>query len=319
MAERSTAEDQLSRILDLLPRAARDGGVRLSELAATLGTEQRSVLRDLQEVYTRAFYHPAGSGEDVQILIEAEQVEVWTTGEFRRPVRLNAREALALGLGLRVLAADSPAPARAELVTLAERLEERLSSESPEAILPHIAVDSGAADPEGIRSLLTAAARERRRCRISYLKPAATEPEVREVDPYVLLVADGKWYAVGHCRRSDDVRVFRVDRVVEAAPLEETFEVPDGFDAGMYVSDGRVYRAEDDVEVTVRYSARIARWIEEQGPVDRLEDGSVTVRYRVADPQWVVRHVLQHAPDAEVLGPPEVRELVVTGLKRILG
>jgi proteasome accessory factor C len=321
MAERLTAEAQLGRILELLPRAARAGGVALAELAREMGTTEREVLRELEAVYTRAYYHPAGGGEDVQILIDPGQVEVWTTGEFRRPTRLGPREALALGLGLRVLAAGSPEPARPGMRELTERLEAGLAEEAPGALLEGIAVHPGSDSPEGIRARLREAARGRRRCEIAYLKPGAPEPERREVDPYVLLAADGRWYLVGHCHRHAEVRVFRADRVIGVEPREERFAVPDGFDPGRYVTDGRVYHSTEDVEATVRFSARIARWIEERGPVERQPDGSVWVRYRVADPDWLVRHVLEHGPDAEVLAPPEMRARVaevVNGIRERL-
>jgi proteasome accessory factor C len=319
MAERLTAETQLTRVLDLLPRAARAGGVALAELARELGVEERDVLVDLQEVYTRAYYHPAGSGEDVQVLIEANLVEVWTSREFRRPPRLSPREALALGLGLRVLAAEAPETALPGMLALAERMEHGLTAGPPEELLEGIALNPGADSPEGIRSTLHGAARSRQRCEIAYLKPGAPEPESRRVDPYVLLAADGKWYLVGHCHRSGEIRVFRADRVVAVTLLEEGFSVPDEFDPGRYMDGGQVFYSTHDIEVPVRYSARIARWIEERGPVEAQPDGSVVVRYRVADPQWLVRHVLEHGPDAEVLGPPEMRERVRAAARRVLG
>jgi proteasome accessory factor C len=310
MAERTTAEAQLSRVLQLLPRAAREGGMPLSELAREVGLSEREVLADLQEVYTRDFYHPAGSGDEVQVIIEADQVEVWTTREFRRPPRLSPKEALALGLGLRVLAAGSPEPARPAMLALAERLEAGLAAPPPEALLEGIALNPGADSPGGIRAVLREGARERRSCRITYLKPGAPEPEPRTVDPYVLIAAEGQWYLVGHCHRNDEVRIFRADRVVAAALLDERFSVPESFDPSTVVRDGRVFDPSDDVEATVRYSPRIARWIEEQGPVERQPDGSVVVRYRVSDPAWLVRHVLQHGPDAEVLAPAGMRDAV---------
>ncbi|HET8654596.1 MAG TPA: WYL domain-containing protein [Longimicrobiaceae bacterium] len=318
MAERRTAEAQLSRVLQLLPRAARAGGIALAELASEAGMSEREVLADLQEVYTRDFYHPAGSGDGVQVSIEADQVEVWTTGEFRRPPRLGPREALALGLGLRVLAAESPAPERPAMLALAQRLERELAARPPGSLLAGIAVNPGADSPEGIRAVLREGARGLRRCRIAYLKPGAPEPEERVVDPYVLLAAEGHWYLVAHCHRSDEVRVFRADRVVGATILEERFAVPQGFDPLAYVRDGRVFQPVDDVEVPVRYTARIARWIEEHGPVERQDDGSVIVRHRVSDPAWLVRHVLRHGPDAEVLGPPEMRDQVRATVLRLI-
>ncbi len=73
------------------------------------------------------------------------------------------------------------------------------------------------------------------------------------------------------------------------------------------------------MEVVIRYSAAIAGWIREQATVDEMEDGSVVVRHLVADPQWIVRHVLQYGPDAEVLAPPEIRGQVREAAQRVTG
>lgn len=321
MPERDTAEARLGRLLQVLPRAARAGGVALSELASELGMTERAVLTDLEEACSRAYYHPAGGGEDVQVLIEADEVRVFTTREFRRPPRLTPRETLALGLGLRVMAAGATEARRPFLMRLADRLEAGVLGAAPEALLERIALNPGADRPEGIRAALTAAARERRRCAIDYLKPDAAEPERRTVDPYVLMAAGGKWYLVAFCHRSADVRVFRADRVVAVEPQEERFAVPDAFDPSVYMREGRVYRAAEgaeEVEVPVRYSPRIARWIEEHGPVERQDDGSVVVRHRVSDPGWLVRHVLEHGPDAEVLGPREMRRRVAEAAGKVV-
>lgn len=318
MAERATAESQLARILNLLPRASREGGASLTELAEALDTDTASVLKDLEEVYTRAYYHPAGSGEDVQILIETDRVAVWTAGEFRRPFRLSPRETLALALGLRVLAADAAPAARARRLELASTLEARVAAEPIGEHSGALAVSTARESRDGVRAAITEAARLKRRCRIAYLKPGASEPETRELDPYVLLLSDARWYVVGRCHRSAEPRVFRLDRMTSAEPLHDVFEVPDDFDPDAYMDAGRVYRGAGETEVEVRYSARIARWIEEQGPAERLDDGSVVVRYRVSDPAWLVKHVLQHAADAEVLGPPEMRTLVGEAARRAL-
>lgn len=321
MAERETAADQLARILAILPRAARAGGVPLRELAKELGMPERQVLRDLQELVTREYYRPAGDTADIQVLIDGDEVELFTTREFRRPPRLNPREMLALGLGLRVLASSSAPGARSAILALAERLESGVIGAVRPEMLERLALHPGTDSAGGIRATLLAAARERRRCAIAYLKPAAPEPEQREVDPYVLIAAGQHWYLIAGCLRSGEIRVFRADRIVAAEPLDTTFDPPTGFDPAAYMREGRVYRLGEsvpEVEVTVRYSPRIARWIEEHGPVEAQEDGSVIVRHRVADPTWLVRHVLEHGPDAEVLTPQEMRDRVREAVGRMV-
>jgi predicted DNA-binding transcriptional regulator YafY len=133
----------------------------------------------------------------------------------------------------------------------------------------------------------------------------------------VLVAASGRWYVLARCRRSAEVRAFRLDRIVALTLGEERFEVPEDFDPRSHLSEGRVFRAEEEIEVRVRYSARIARWIVEKGPAEPAEDGSVQVRHRVADPRWVVRHVLQYGADAEVIAPPELRALVRDAVARV--
>lgn len=311
MPERDTADAQLGRILALLPLAAREEGVRTAELAGALGTSESQLLRDLEEVYTRAYYHPAGGGDDPQVLIEHDRVSVWTKGEFRRPVRLLPREALALHLGLAILARESADAAEREaLHALAARLESQLASAPAEALLPHLAVESGTVPEERVHATLVDAAREKRSCRIRYLKPGRSEPESRTLDPYILVVAEGTWYAIGRCHREHAVRTFRLDRVLDACAEEAGFEVPANFDATPYTVDGRVFRADEETEAQVRYGPSIARWISERAAVEPDADGSVLLSHRVADPRWIVRHVLQYGADARLEGPVEFQALL---------
>lgn len=313
---RTTADEQLERILYLVPAAGGRAGRSLATLADALGVPPEQVLRDLEEVTARAYYHPAGSVDALQITIEGDRVRVWTTGEFRRPVRLSPLEALALALGLRTLAAAEPAR-RDELLEFAQRMEGAVASTSPEDLLKRFAVDDGAPDDGGVLGLLRRAAAEHRRCRIRYVVSGASEAETRVICPYTVAWANGAWYVIAHCTSRNGVRLFREDRIVEAGLLDETFELPPDFDPTEYVRDGRIYRAAEEVEVVVRYSPRIARWIREKGPVEEQNDGSVVVRLRVADPRWLVRHVLRYGTEAEVLEPREFRTLVAAAARRI--
>lgn len=127
--------------------------------------------------------------------------------------------------------------------------------------------------------------------------------------PYALVFSRGHWYVIGHSEQVDAVRVFRLDRVLEAEPTAETFEIPNDFDPADYVEEGAVFRAGEEVRATVRYSRRIARWIIEREEVEEQPDGSVIVRHRVADPRWIVRHVLSYGAEAEILEPEDLREL----------
>lgn len=317
MAEPPRARDQLERILVLLPLAARGDGISLEAAAAALDVDVDTVRRDLTSVSDRVFYHPAGGADEIQIYLEGDHVRVWSGGRFDRPPRLTPREALALALGLRALAAARAPDERPRLLGLARRLEEEAATGPPPEEPDRFGLDD-AGDDSGLRGVLEEAARRGRRCRIRYLSADGDAPSDRTLDPYVVASAAGKWYAIGWCGARREVRVFRVDRILAADLTEEAFETPPDFDPSEWLRDGHVFRSDVELSARVRYSARIAPWIREHGPCEPLEDGSVAVEYPAADPAWIVRHVLGYGADAEVLAPEALRDAVRETARRCL-
>lgn len=52
------------------------------------------------------------------------------------------------------------------------------------------------------------------------------EATLRTLDPYGLAYRTGYWYMVGHCHLRQDVRTFRLDRVLHVLPSDQTFVRP---------------------------------------------------------------------------------------------
>lgn len=313
MSPREPAERQLERILYILPLAARDGGASLSALAADLDVTPERILRDLAEI--TAADVPAGDPIPIDVSIEGDRVGVWTTGEFGRPVRLSPRESLALALGLRLLEDEAGPERKARLRDLAGRLDEALSAMPAGAATAALEIEAGAAASGPLLALLRDATRARRPCRIRYLKPGATLPEERRLHPYVLVFASGHWYAIGADPAAAGIRAFRLDRMLDVAIEDGGFEVPDDFRAGDWIEEGGLFFAETEMVARVRYSPRVARWLRERagpGEAERQDepDGSLVVWHRVADPGWLVRHVLVYGAEAELLEPEGMRELI---------
>ncbi|MDH5589674.1 MAG: WYL domain-containing protein [Gemmatimonadota bacterium] len=315
MPERITAGEKLQRLLYVLPAAARPGGARLDELAHRLDTTVAQLVADLGEVTDRVYYHPGAWPDDIQILIDADRVRVVIDGGFTRPPRLSALETLCLALALRGGASASQLQVQEDRSALLERAEKHLGRRSAGPDPDTIRIDDHRPDPSGVREELMTGARERRSCAIVYLKPGGEGTEERIIHPYTMAMGEGFWYVVAYCTTRSDVRVFRTDRVL-AARLESTpFTVPESFDATRYVDGGRIFFAPGAAEARVRYSSRVARWIRERAHYDGVRlteagDGSVVASHPVADPQWLLARVLQYGPDAEILHPPELRELV---------
>jgi len=318
MPDHGTAGERLARILALLPLASREGGVSLGDAARTLGVPVEVIRDDIEEISARAWYHPSGSADEIQISLEADSLKVFSSKKFDRPTKLSGREAAALALGLRVAAAEAAPAERERLRSLAHRLDVELAVRMPRDDLSHISIEDDGEAEGGLRSLLAAAVREGRRVEISYLKPQDEAPIDRRVDPYRVLYGLGGWFLIGFCHLRDRTLVFRVDRIVAASITDGSFDRPDDFDPADYTEGGRVFLSDETETAYVRYSEVIAPWIREKGPCEELPDGSVAVAYSAADPGWAVRHVLQYGAEAELLEPSSARALVVASAGRLL-
>ncbi|MDH4619061.1 YafY family protein [Brevibacillus sp. AY1] len=64
-----------------------------------------------------------------------------------------------------------------------------------------------------------------------YLKERETTPVSRRLDPYGIVFWKGNWYTVGFCHLRQEIRSFRVDRIMDAEPSHHRFERPAHFSA----------------------------------------------------------------------------------------
>ena len=316
MSSSTTAAARFQRLLHVIPAASGKGGASFEELARVLDTTPDRILDDLNQLTTRAFYHPAGWPDDIQIFIQPDRVELFNPSGLERPVQLSSLETLCLAIGLRGTSAASHVSDPEARDALRTRAEEHLAAPHTEGDGPApLGAPDLAPDFSEIREEVMAAARERRTCAILYMKPGADEPTARVIHPYTLVYAGGHWYTVGHCAVNGDIRVFRTDRILEACRTDHAFDLPESFRVEEYLNEGSVYHAPNKTRVRVRYSPRIARWIRERAhfeswKLDEEADGAVVLEHAVSDPQWVVSHALQYGEEAEVLEPLEYRALV---------
>jgi predicted DNA-binding transcriptional regulator YafY len=320
------AADALSQLFLLITYLHhRDTDVPLQDAAAFLGCSVDEIERLLFAVRDRPAELPSGYDDRIQIDYEPRDednvdgvtVYLHTTGPLRRPLRFAPDEALALAFALRWRALADPdrAPAWQELARRFELLVARTVSGDGDAPAEGVDVDVQPSEGSGpILASLRAFVEERCACRLQYLKPApSAPPEWRTVHPYRLVHARGRWYLIAWCELRQDLRSFRVDRVLDVERTNVAFHPPPSdFDPHALIDRfGRLLDTEaPGFSAKVRYSAPIAQWIQERWPAEKDSSGAVIVEHRVLDLHWLVRHVIQYGPEAEVLEPDWCRQLI---------
>jgi proteasome accessory factor B len=119
----------------------------------------------------------------------------------------------------------------------------------------------------------------------------------RQLDPYTLLLREGRWYLVGFDHGHNEARTYRVDRIEGAitAGDGDAFQRPAGFDV-------RSVFPEDPKEIG-----------DGEAFADVMVDGSLQ-RVPCANADAFRAWLFGFGDRAEVIGPPEVREATISWL-----
>ena len=144
----------------------------------------------------------------------------------------------------------------------------------------------------------------------------------RDMDAWAMVFRAGHWYLVGHDRERDDVRAFRLSRIVgEISDAEAGSSPPADFRAADHVEAGPWVAAGDDRAV-VRFSPRRAWFAASQFPgareIDTDDDGWVGMEIPMADEDAFAAMLLEYGPDAIVRSPVSLRDAVVSRLEALL-
>jgi proteasome accessory factor C len=308
---RVTADDRVRRMLSMVPViAARPDGVPIDELCERFDIDRSTLINDLT---TLSYVGVAPYTPDTQVECELSDDRVWVRYPqwFDRPLRLTPEQALALvvaGRGLATLPGADPDGALARGLA---KVAASLALDADDALDVHLG-DSSSSHLE----LLRTAVAEHRRVHLTYYAYGRDERTERDIDPYRLYADQGQWYVFGHCHLAGGTRVFRVDRIADAALLPATFEPPDD-EPTLAVFQP----APGDPRVRL-VLAPGARWVLEHYPCEEhveLDDGRVEVTLVVSALPWLERLLLRLGPDAELVDPtPEVAGLARAAAARVL-
>jgi len=195
----------------------------------------------------------------------------------------------------------------------------KLSFDIPEVALPASEHVVNAPVTEGFARVfktLFDAVRDRRAVQCRYYAIGRDQEESRVIEPYGMMLSWGSWYCVGRSRERDAMRVFRVDRMRDAAAVtgdKGAIKVPRGFKIDQYLKRAP-WELTDAKPVTVRVRVAFpqSRWVigEGLGKVIRgvTEDGGAELEFAVRAEDPFLRWLLTFGHQVQVLEPASVRK-----------
>jgi proteasome accessory factor C len=318
----SSAREQVTRLLALVPYLQRGEGVPLQQVARDFGVRPEQIREDLKVLWMCGL-PGLGPGDLIDIDFEAFEddpdglVRIDNADYLDRPLRLGSSEASALIVALRALREGSPAASREVVDRVLVKLEEATASSTPTVLEAHLTRSH--TDEAATRVTLEKAIADDRQVRLDYYVPSRDETTDRVVDPLAVLQREGHAYLDAWCHLASARRTFRLDRIDAVEVLDERRLRPD--EPPRELGEELFQGSPDDLEAVVRLG-RPARWVAGYYPIEGTEegpDGTLDVTLRVGDPRWLVRLVLGLAPDVTVLSPPELADEVTAQARAALG
>ena len=154
----------------------------------------------------------------------------------------------------------------------------------------------------------------RRRVHVLHYSRPRDETLERTLSPQRLVHYRENWYLDAWCHLRNALRSFALDCVRHAAVVDEPArEIADftldrdlGAGYGIFAGGGRPRLAR------LRFSAMQARWVADEVWHSRQKgafdaNGRYELEVPYTDPRELVMNILKYGPEAEVLGPPELR------------
>ncbi|MGN6473391.1 MAG: helix-turn-helix transcriptional regulator [Mycobacteriales bacterium] len=303
----SGATDHLPRLLALVPWLLSHPDSSVAEIAREFEVTEAQIRADVNLLW-RCGLPGYGPGDLIDVEWRGDRVTLSNAETIERPLRITPDEALALIAALRAL---SGVPGLVSTAAIDRALAKLESAAGGVPAADKVVVAPPPAADSAVVTTITDALAQSRRVHLRYWVPARDESTERDVDPIRLFTSDGTAYLSGWCYAVEDLRTFRLDRVLEAKILGDAIDVPDDVRARAFDSD-LFTPSPDDRLVTLSLDPA-ARWAADYYQCEEIVergDGGLVVKLRARDDDWVRRLALGLAGVARLTDPPQLAELV---------
>ena len=309
--------DRLARILRVLELVQSRGRWTTKAIAEEIQCSERTVYRDLDVLRF------AG----IPYFREGDQQFVRVRPDFRFPViALNDDEVLGLSLasvltqapGLNVSSGAMPATRKLAAVSKEETQDLIDDAMRLVSVLDLKLVDHSR-HHDVIKTVQLALLQGKQ---ISGLYESPYEPASVKVKihPYRLCLIKNAWYVIGRFAEDVTPKTLRVARFKALKVVEESAEIPEGFDLHAYFGNAwSVYRGDRSYEIDLWFPKDVASIVTETvwhhtQRATRQKDGSIILRFQVEGLTEILHWILSWAGRVRVEKPDELKQLFITTL-----
>jgi proteasome accessory factor C len=304
----SRSQQQVMRMLALVPYLQHSDGLPVNQIARELGVTPKVIRDDLKLLMFTGTGEYAGELIDFDLTaLERDGVVHIRDADFMtRPLRITAREGAALIVALRTLRA-SAAGAQLDIIDSAlAKIESAVGDTTASAV--DVVVDQVDA---AMHAQIAKALESGKRIHLAYAPDTRDERSERDVDPRRLFTRNGRLYLEAWCLKAQDLRFFRLDRILEVTPTDHDVTEHTRKPRGL---DKQFFSVGPDTPFMVVDLHPRAHWLSEYyhvDVIDKRDDGIWRAKIYGADTEWLFRLAMRNAGSLTVVEPADLRQQVV--------
>jgi proteasome accessory factor C len=295
------ADNQVSRLLDLVPYLTLNQGVALEKIAIDFNTTKSAVLDDLNTLWMCGLpgYTPL---ELIDLSFETGYVSIRNADVLSSPRKLSDSEVAALILGLSIIRGSLPSSSDHALLIddLVQKLAVKTKVVAPKNISVNIL-------PE-VREVIFSSVKTGESVKISYHSISRDEVSSRNITALRVFNEGNTEHVYSYCESSEDFRVFRLDRILQAESTGTKRVLPLLESAPETNEELRLKVHSNLREISETFNLRAHTELKPEDEV--ISD--------VFSSEWAIRTICSLLGTAEVLEPLDIREQVLSRAQKAL-
>jgi predicted DNA-binding transcriptional regulator YafY len=294
------------------------GGLTVEQIAETCGVSKKTIYRDLADL-EESIYLPIYKDQN-RLRIDPHSFIPLTV--------INMHEALCIFMAIRLMSRYSQ-----RYDPFVASTFQKLNSTVPSPLRDQVqkTLDWMLKLPQDKRSevilnTIAQAMVKSQRVKITYQSLAGAKPTERIIQPYCIEPAavGHANYVIAYCQKVKDIRTFKIERVLTAQLMEQSYSIPLDFDANKFFSSGWGIVSEGEMKIIkMHLKPSVAKITQEViwHPSQKLEmckDGEAVMTVNVVDTPEFYNWILGWGDEIEVLSPAEVRKNVIEKAKKTI-
>jgi predicted DNA-binding transcriptional regulator YafY len=156
---------------------------------------------------------------------------------------------------------------------------------------------------------------------VTYHSANSTEPVTYDIHPYALAEHRGTLYVVGFSCHHNEIRTWKVDRMLEAAATQVPFSRPRDFDVKQHFEGAfAIVTGDTPITIRIRFTGTAVRYVQEKRmhasqQTKVLASGTAEVTFQLTSTFEIKSWILSFGSSAEVLEPETLRQEVIEELQ----